>query len=297
VNKGKIIGALKASKSKNGIPFSECDLELVSIVAGQAAIAIENARLFDKVRVEKARLSGLMKKHLKAQEDERWRVSEELHDTVAQWLVSALYHCQSSSTLLGMSMIEEANAELDRVREVIEQSVQETRRIMHDFRPQLLGELGLVETLKHNTRAFQDETGIECDITVTGDSREVVWTHSITMYRVIVEALSNIRKHAQASMVSIKIEFAQEHICVEIVDDGAGFNLSETVQRGRLAGNMGLQTMQERAEVIGGKLLIEATPGTGTKIILIIPLDKNQNNHKKKNLLPSLAIAGESCHE
>jgi len=297
MNRGKVIGVLKAGKSRSGIPFSECDLELLSIIAGQAAIAIENAKLFDKVRVEKARLSGLMRKHLKAQEDERWRVSEELHDSVVQWLVSALYHCQSSSTLMGMSRVEEANTEIDRVREVIEQCVQETRRIMLDFRPKLLGELGLVEALKHNVADFKDETGIECEIVVTGDTRKVIWTHSITIYRVIMEALSNIRKHAQASMANIKIEFDQEHICVEISDDGSGFNLSEAVQHGRLAANMGLQTMQERAEIIGGKLLLEATPGTGTKIILIIPLNKNRNNHKNKQLSPVVATVGETIHE
>jgi len=291
------VGVLKVSKSKSRMPFSECDLELLSIVAGQAAIAIENAKLFDKVRVEKARLSGLMRKHLNAQEDERWRVSEELHDGVVQWMVSALYHCQSSSVLMGMSMIEEAKTEVDRVREILEQCVKETRRIMLDFRPKLLGELGLVDALKHNVAAFQDETGVECDIVTIGGTNGLIWTHSITIYRVIMEALSNIRKHAQASTVRIKIEFVKEHIFVETVDDGSGFNLSEAVQHGRLAGNMGLQTMQERAEVIGGKLLIETIPGTGTKIILIIPLDTNRNNHRNKQRSPALAIAGETKHE
>jgi signal transduction histidine kinase len=270
--KGKTIGVINCSKVATRVGFTESDLELLSILAGQATIAIENARLFDNIRRQQNKLESSLKKAVTAQEDERGRISSELHDGLAQWLVSASYCMQLVEAQIGMLKYDEARNELGRATEIINQSVKELRRIILDLHPIALAELGLISALQQNIDMFNKENGVHCDFKVIGYSKDTTFIHDITIYRVILEALNNIRKHAHASRANVGLQFDSDIVSVEIHDNGVGFDLNEAVKKKVLRGSLGLVNMKERAEVIGGNLDIITAPGKGTKIVMKIPV-------------------------
>ena len=269
--RGKVIGVLNSSKIGEENRFTQSDLQLLSILAGQAAIAIENARLFQSVEIQQARLEELLRELLKAQEEERERISAEIHDSVAQWMVSASYHAQSSSVLVSESKSDEACREIERATRIIGQSIKELRRIITDLYPPALSELGLLEALRQNIDCFRRETGVMCRFHGAVDEK-LSPVHEIVIYRVVQEALNNVRKHTRASEVDITLRSGKERFVVEVRDNGEGFDLGSALEGGISAGKMGLLTMKGRAEMLGGSLKIESDEGAGTRVVLAIPL-------------------------
>ncbi len=268
---GRVIGVLNSSKTGEESRFTQSDLQLLSILAGQAAIAIENARLFHSVEVQQARLEELLRELLKAQEEERERISAEIHDSVAQWMVSASYHAQSASALVLESKLDEACDELEQATRIIGQSIRELRRIVTDLYPPALTELGLQEALRQNIECFRKETGVQCRLR-GGLTRTLSPVHQIVVYRVVQEALHNVRKHAHASEVDIDVRSQKGRFRVEIRDNGRGFEVGPVLEGGLSEGRMGLLTMKGRAEMLGGSLSVESSENAGTRVVLTLPL-------------------------
>lgn len=274
--RGRVIGVINSSKMSGQDPFTQSDLELLSILASQAAIAIENAMLFQNVEAQQARLEQLLKQLLKAQEEERERISAEIHDSVAQWMVTASYHAQSSSALLLESRLDEARDEIEYATRIIGQSVKEIRRIITDLYPPALTELGLVEALRQNVDYFRKETGIVCCFQ-GGLTEELSPVQKIAIYRIVQEALNNVRKHAHATEVEVRLRSCADEVSAEIQDNGRGFDPDSAVGGGGVSsGKMGLLTMKGRAEMLGGDLRIETGRGSGTKVVLTIPLPSHK---------------------
>lgn len=270
--KGKSIGAIHCSKMNTRAGFSESDLELLSIIAGQATIAIENARLFNSVRGHQIKLETSLIKVLTAQEDERSRISAELHDGLAQWLVSASYSMQTGAEQMTSSRFDEARGELARANDIVSQSVKELRRVILDLHPIALAELGLVGALKQSIDYFNRENGVRCDFKVVGGSANLSFINDVTIYRVIQEALNNVRKHAAAHHVDVVLEFNDDHVAVSIIDDGIGFDLNNIKGNNGASVSLGLVTMKERTEMIGGNFEINTSPGEGTGIFMRLPV-------------------------
>jgi signal transduction histidine kinase len=270
--KGSIIGVIHCNKINARTGFSESDLELLSILAAQATIAIENARLFDNLKKQQNKLESSLIKVLTAQEDERSRISAELHDGLAQWLVSASYSMQLGEAQMTLSKFEEARGELCRANDIINQSVKELRRIILDLHPIALAELGLIGALRQFINSFNKENGVRCSFKVIGDSTNMSFINDVTIYRVALEALNNIRKHAQAKKVNLFLEFNNGDVVLDIADDGIGFDLDEVTNNKALHGCLGLVTMKERSEMIGGSLDIETSPNQGTRIHMKLPV-------------------------
>jgi signal transduction histidine kinase len=270
--KGKAIGAIHCSKINARAGFSESDMELLSIIAGQATIAIENARLFNSVRGHQLKLETSLIKVLTAQEDERSRISAELHDGLAQWLVSASYSMQTGAEQITSSRFEEARGELARATDIVSQSVKELRRVILDLHPIALAELGLIGALKQSIDYFNRENGVRCDFKVIGGWANLSFINDVTIYRVIQEALNNVRKHAAAHHVDIVLEFNDDHVAVSIKDDGKGFDLNQIKGQNGPNVSLGLVTMKERTEMIGGNFEINTCPGAGTSILMQLPM-------------------------
>lgn len=270
--KGNAIGVICCNKinARNG--FSESDLELLSILAAQATIAIENARLFNNLRKQQNKLESSLIKVLTAQEDERSRISAELHDGLAQWLVSASYCMQLGEAQMTLSKFQEARGELVKANDIVSQSVKELRRIILDLHPIALAELGLIGALRQFINSFNKENGVHCSFKVIGGSTPMSFIHDVTIYRVALEALNNVRKHAHAKKVNLILEFNNGHVILDIADDGVGFNINEVTCNKALHGSLGLVTMRERSEMIGGNLEIESSLDKGTKIHMRLPV-------------------------
>lgn len=286
VSRGKAIGVIKVGTKSRKRFLTKYDLELLAILAGQAATAIENANLFDKVRVEKSRLTRLVKKVLQAQEEERSRISDELHDTVVQWIVSASYHSQAAKALVTRGKFSDAVSELEEANRIIDQSIREIRRIIINLRPNLLSELGLLEALQYHLRTMERESGIVCHFTVQGKPFPLTWPQEITIYRIVLEALNNIKKHAQASEMELDVWFSFDTVQVSIIDNGIGFDLAKTADNAYRNGNIGLLSMQERANMVDGTLQVESSPGAGTRITLTIPIVRKRDGKHINGALP-----------
>ena len=275
--KGSVIGVLNSSNVTREGNFGEGDLDMMFVLAGQAAIAIENARLFEELRGKQADLEQLLAELLKAQEEERQRISTEIHDSVAQLMVSASYHTQSSSALLSQSKFERARDEAERATSIIGRCVKELRGIVTELYPPALSELGLLGALQENVEYFRRETGTSCRILNTDLPPQLSPVQDMVIYRVVQEALNNVRKHAQATETEISLDCDEGRLVVEIWDNGRGFEAPAAGGSRPASGGVGLLTMRSRAQMLGGDLRVEARPEGGTRVVLTIPRSSPDN--------------------
>ena len=270
-SRGKLIGILALGIKQSNALYSHDDIELVMSLASQAGIMIENARILDILKNQQHRVERLLNQVVLAQEEERKRISIDLHDSVAQWLVAASYSAQTCSQLLSGNGNVVALKELAAMESTITKSLKELRRVVIGLRPPALDELGLTHALRQSLNDLKIE-GLRCRFSEMGIPLRLPSSTEIAVYRVVQEALSNIRKHAEATKVSIRLLFLKDKLSVEIRDDGKGFNLSQTLNSAISVGHVGLLGMKQRAEMLGGEIKIRTGEGTGTTIILSLPI-------------------------
>ncbi len=269
--KGNLIGILALSRKQQSRPYSHEDVDLLSTMASEAAIVMENAIMLENLKEQQRHVEQLFAKTVLAQEDERKRISIELHDSVAQWLVGASYRLQTCGAILNDSEKGEAHAELVEIEETIDRSLKEIRRVMLGLHPPALDELGLVHSLRQLLEGLKPD-GIAYHFESTGDAIRLPASAELTIYRVVQEALNNVRKHSGATAVVLRVRFDPEGVSVEIRDNGRGFNLARTTKGAVAVGHMGLLGMKERAIMLRGNLKIRTRQGNGTHIILTLPL-------------------------
>ncbi|MCK4369019.1 MAG: PAS domain S-box protein [Dehalococcoidales bacterium] len=206
----------------------------------------------------------------KAQEEERKRIARELHDDTAQVLGSLSRqldnfvrkrHGLAPNEVL---FLKDLQAQLNR-------GVQSVHRFVQDLRPSLLDDLGLIPALRSLVKDLQEYEGIGTSLKVVGGEKRFSPEFESLLFRIVQEALSNIRRHAQASEAQVVIEFAGDKVRVTISDNGRGFELSGGVDDLPRSGKLGLAGMQERARLLGGTFEVKSTPDKGTTLIVEIP--------------------------
>ena len=237
VSKGRILGAFYLT-NENDEDFSAADQHLTELFAAHAAIAIENAQLFERSR----ELSVV---------EERNRLARDLHDSVAQVMFSLSLTAEAAAR-------NGASDESRHIADLAKQALDEMRSIVFELRPADLASDGLVETLRKHATVLGRVFGQ--DITIDVRSQKTLDPEvELQLFRIAQEALSNALKHARASSVEIVIDLAAGHL--EVRDDGVGFD-TETVRTRHL----GLVSMEERAKEVGGKTTISSAPGKGTTV-------------------------------
>ena len=267
VTREKVIGLINVVKVAKGARFSAGSLEFLSILAKQAAIAIENANLFRSVEKQRQQLEKLIEKATLTQENERKRVAIEIHDSIGQQIVGVLYRVRAFDFLLSASRFTEAQAEVNEIKGILEKTLSELRRVLAGLHPLALDELGLISTLRQEVEKLNQETNTKCLFQLEGTPIELTSSREAAIYRVVQEALTNIRKHAKATKANVQLHFEPGTVSVKVSDNGKGFKLDET----NMAGNLGLLGMKERAEMLGGNLSVTSKPGSGTSIVLTFP--------------------------
>lgn len=191
-------------------------------------------------------------------ETERKKLSRDLHDGLLQDLIA---HKQN------LHLRGAGEGETDAIQKIIDQ----VRGFTRGLRPPYLEDLGWVTAVRTYVMDFQQSAGIRVEVTVIGDERRLNTDVELTLFRVVQEALNNIRKHASAAGAVISIRFLDDVLRLEIRDDGAGFHLPERLDRLAAAGHFGLLGMRERIEIAQGTMEIATAPGKGTRIIVKIP--------------------------
>lgn len=212
-------------------------------------------------------MQQLSRQILQAQEEERQRLARELHDEAAQALTSLLVHLR---LLERAHEPEKAQQNIQKLRELTAQALEEVRRVALDLRPTILDDLGLGPALEWRVDEFTQASGVQAKIQIEGLERRLPREIELVFYRVGQETLNNIARHAQAKHVSVSLHRANSTISLEVIDDGVGFtptSLPTYTPRG-----LGLLGMRERLAMIDGTLALESAPGNGTRVLASAPL-------------------------
>jgi signal transduction histidine kinase len=251
VVKDEVIGMLVLGHHQPNY-WDEGTKELVQIFANQAAVAIVNAELFEKVE-EVAML------------EERTRLARELHDSATQSLYSASLFSEAGKELAAAGDLESAQHYLTRVGEVVQQALKDLRLLVFGLRPPELDREGLVGALQQRLDAVEKRAGMEARL-INEELPPLPDKVTEGLYRIAQEALNNTLKHAEADAVTVTFRFDGERVSLQVTDDGQGFDL----EAARDSGGMGLTNMEERTVQLGGALTIDTSLGQGTKIVVTV---------------------------
>lgn len=221
-------------------------------------------------QAERAQLRAeFVNRVIAAQEDERKRISRELHDSTGQSL---------TSLLLGLRRLEEASdldtlhAEARDLRAIVGAILNEVHRLAWELRPSVLDDMGLTAAIERYVSDYQKRHHIAADVITHGlEGQRLSPEVETTIYRIVQEALTNVVRYAEAKNVSIMIDRRDRKLLVIIEDDGVGFDLARTAEGRRQ--RLGLYGMRERAELLGGKFTVESQPGRGTTLFVELPAD------------------------
>ncbi len=208
---------------------------------------------------------------IEAQEEERGRVSREIHDGPAQMLANVLLRSELIEKIYMQKGVEEARSELKDLRIMVKDALTEVRRIIYDLRPMALDDLGLIPTLEKYLRNLSESTGINIQLRSFGNERRLPSKMEVAIYRLIQESVQNACKHAQADEIQVKVEF-QQNISILVRDNGIGFDPDERKEQ-----SFGLIGMKERVDLLEGTLKIDTNPGKGTLIFIQIPLTEQED--------------------
>ncbi len=250
VSRGEVIGAfyLTEKKGERGAEFTDEDEELIRTLAAHAAIAIENARLYERSR----ELSTI---------EERKRLARELHDSVTQTLFSIGLTAEAASELVEADPAR-ARAQLGHLQELTRAAMAEMRSLIFELRPAELETEGLAAALRKHVEVLRRLYQQQIELRVEGDRRLPPDVEK-GLLRIAQEALGNALRHSCASHVLLTLDAHDSRVELGVADDGSGFDPDEAVQRSR---RLGLTSMRERAEALGGTLSIDSKPGKGTRI-------------------------------
>lgn len=220
---------------------------------------------------------------MRANEEERQRIARELHDDTIQSLV-LLCRQLDSAELEGGSGSSSLRGKLQKARADTEEVITQLRNFTKNLRPPILDDLGIVPSINRQLTEFIERTNAKGKLKVVGAKRRLPPEIELSIFRIAQEALRNVEHHAGATRVTVTITFAEGETRLDVVDNGVGFPTPP--DSGKLAGSghLGLISMHERAELIGGSLEIHSTPGKGTRVTLLFPVAGNYDSGTSQHI-------------
>jgi signal transduction histidine kinase/FixJ family two-component response regulator len=261
---GMVIGVYTLDKHESGF-FTEEHRQVAESLAAQAAVAMQNARLFAEVSAARTRLQAVSRQLVAVQEAERAQIARDLHDEIGQMLTALKLVLAIGSR----STPELVQARLAEAQLLVNDLTTRVRQLSLDLRPAMLDDLGLLPTILWYTKRYMQQTEIQVTLKHTGLEQRVASDLEIAVYRIVQEGLTNVARHSGVHEVTIRLWRTQEFIGVRIEDQGHGF-LPEQVLTAYTSS--GLAGMVERVRLLRGQLTIESAPGQGTRLIAELPL-------------------------
>jgi signal transduction histidine kinase len=275
--------------------FDDAERTLLAAIGYQVGVAIEKARLHAQLKSLNLQLESRViertgellkaKEELSNKADElrqvlveerrieertRAQIAHDLHDSVQQLIVGALFETQAARDALGNNPTSTAT-NLTSTQMLLRQIETEMRRAIYSLRPTALDAHGLVPALREYVEGFAHHSEIECNVSFEGAVRRFNPDGEVAVFRIVQEALNNVKVHSRATHVQIHMVWGVRELRVEIVDNGKGFDLAQVTQEPRT--HLGLIGMQERAQGVGGTLQITARVGEGTRVSLRVPVN------------------------
>ncbi|MCS7185656.1 MAG: GAF domain-containing sensor histidine kinase [Armatimonadota bacterium] len=277
----QILGVIFAAATQPDA-FNRDDLTFLQTISDHVAVALTNARLLQELR-EKERVRGLLlTKVVTAQEEERRRISHELHDQIGQLLTALLIQLQLLERDLSEPSLRER---LKMLKQLAEEISSHLHHIAWELRPPALDELGLMAALEKVTEEWSKRFNIPCEFVANGTiNGEVQPEMTIGVFRIVQEALTNIAKHAKASHARVSIYQEDSELVVTVEDNGVGFKASDILKHPDENKRLGILGMMERAAMLSGKLTIDSKPGKGTKVQVRIPITRGWYRRLSTNL-------------
>ena len=249
-------------------PFAALDEDFLVALGQQVGAALENADLYERVQARTVELARLSARMLGQQEEERRRLSRELHDETAQVF---------SAVKIELGVLRDGAAppvatRLDRALDLIDTGIRSIRAVTNDLRPSLLDDLGLVPALRSLASEFADRSKIGIDLTVPGGLPSLSKDAELALFRALQEALSNVVRHAAARAVAIRLAVEGDAVILEVRDDGRGIPPGADSRDLERDGHMGLAGMRERIRALGGNIQLDGNPGGGVRLLVRVPL-------------------------
>jgi signal transduction histidine kinase len=251
---GEILAELFLAEKDGGGDFTDDDQHIVEMLASHAALAVVNGQLNERAR----ELSIV---------EERTRIARDLHDSVTQTLFSLTLVTESAATLAGDAE-PRLGTQLDRVRQLSRTALEEMRSLVETLRGTDAGREGLETTLRKRVDLLRAVHDVPISVVLHGTLPQCGQTITREVLKIANEAVANALQHASATTISIELGHTAGRLTLTVTDDGTGFDLVETVQASR---RLGLSSMRERAEALGGTLRIDTAPGAGTRVRLEVP--------------------------
>lgn len=276
VNLNHVVKALSQRTLQLADSVEELKQEIVQRKIVEESLRISeqtSIKLLGKSHLMQEELRDLSRKLLSAQEEERRKISRELHDVIAQTLTSinvrlAALKSESNSSSTDL------RKKIETTQRLVEKSVDIVHRFARELRPTVLDDLGLIPALQGFMKSYMEDTGIRVTLKVFTGIEQLDTAVSTVLYRVAQEALTNVARHARASLAEVSILNSDGMIRMEIIDDGQGFEV-DGMSSANKSNRLGLLGMRERAEMIGGAFCVESAPGHPTTIRVEIPFENS----------------------
>jgi PAS domain S-box-containing protein len=272
----ELIGVLISVFMGDPVQLPEDTQTLLKGLADQAAIAIINSSLFEQVRRGREHQKALTTRLVEIQEIERRHIARELHDQIGQVLTGLQFMLESLKTTSGEAQL----VRIGETQETIIGLIEQIREMSLNLRPSMLDDLGLLPTLAWHFERYTKQTGIKVSFNSAGISERLNPEVETTVYRIVQEALTNIARHAQVTEALVRLVVRKNILGIEIIDHGVGFEPSFELSKTSTAGLAG---MRERANLLGGDLVIKSVPRQGTKVMAMLPLERKAMERRNRD--------------
>jgi signal transduction histidine kinase len=255
-------------------PFTALDDTFLLALGHQVGAALENADLYSRLETRTLELARLSARMIEQHEEERRRLSRELHDETAQ-VFSAV---KMELGLLRDSVQSDGASRLDQVLDLIDTGIRSIRNVTNDLRPSLLDDLGLLPALRSLVADFSERSGIQTELAAPADLPSLSREAELALFRALQEALSNVLRHARAQNVDVGISLSRAGVLLRVRDDGNGPPPESTMTTLEREGHMGLAGMRERITALGGSVRLARNNGAGALLEVLVPASSSLGN-------------------
>ncbi len=207
---------------------------------------------------------------IEAQEGERKRLARQMHDGPAQSLTNLILQAEIVEKSFDMGA-DQSRAELTNLRNAVKATFEKTMDFVFELSPMMLDDLGAVPTLRRYVEDFEEKSGLNVSFEVVGEERRLAPHVEVTVFRVVQELLHNVWQHAHASHVQVGLNLKGPAIAATVEDDGSGFDVDEVMASASQRKTLGIATMRQRMEMLGGTIHFDSSLGRGTKVTMSIP--------------------------
>ncbi len=234
--------------------------------------------MLDRLDERSTQMHALTEHAINAQEEERRRIARQLHDETAQSLSTLIINLERLEHIIPPDH-PDVQTRLVAARELAIETLKDLRQTAYDLRPTMLDDLGLVPAIRWYARSRLEEAGVQVRFGELDDTARIPPQLETTLYRIAQEAISNVVRHADATSVTINLKRENSHICLQIEDNGCGFEVAHPAQRNGRVQQLGLLGIRERAELVGGTITVTSHIAQGTRLEVSLPLTESGVAH------------------